>query len=628
MANVGLLLSDLTLSIMSFIAICLLFVNFADVRRDDFMTATLSNFSGLGTCTSTPTPGDISSADVLNAHWNCEGAGGDKHRELSNLLAAATHSIYYAHRTTNLTAHTPALNVILAAAVGRTHGAVGAPQSRGILEALQGVVVPASCDAIYNSTTPGMPPLPVVPAVTCSDMPIESSEDVWSDKLQTLYTHCVHQFSFGASGPAPGSFWVPVYGEKAGPTYAPTWHSVDAQSYSSATNARLFLGQRFGAAAWAYSVLMLSLGFCFLDGVLILISDGTREARDPPDWRTKRRLDATINSKRDRRWVLLLTLFIVSIVSLLYFLWVPFRMGRRLGRPLCEAGAASSGWKPDTGSAGVEIYCIVCLGVGIVLPWVRDCCNRDKGASKVKSDDKTSAVVQRGGSMVDARPRAEKPYKTTVFQLATYTAVRTSMASLGGILLASAFAISGSVFGSAWRDAVVESQSSEQDIVFLADYAWTTAMDSLYAMLSVGMIMAVILARWLMLGWGICSEVCVPVLVWIGAGVLAAAFMFLAIGTEAFTEESPSCEIFDGGFAERSCLLKWVCLVTGASITLLALLWAMQLAVADLCLRGGRSDRFGDAGPKREGAIPLVPVGRDPTPTYDEERRREERSWA
>lgn len=618
MTQIGLLLSDVTVSVTSVIAICLLFINFSDVRRADFMTATLSNFSDLGTCTSAPTLEDISNADTLDSDWNCEGAGADKHRELSNLLAAATHSIYYAHLTTNLTAHTPALNVVLAAAVGRTHGAVTAQESRKILHALNGVVVPAACDAIYNYTTLGTPPLPVVPAVTCSDMPTESREDVWSDKRGTLYAHCVEQFSFGASGPAPGSFWVPVYGEKAGPAYAPTWNAVDASSYSSATNARLFLGQRFGSAAWAYSVLMLSLGFCFVDAVLILISDGTIEGRNPPSWVTKTRLDATINSKRDRRWVLLLTASIASIAALLYFLWVPFGMGRRLGRPLCETGAISTGWKPDTDSTGVEIYCIVSLGVGLVLPWFRDCWKRRKRGSTITPEGERPSVYE------DPRTGRARETKTVptekrraVFELATYTANRTSIAIFGSILVGVAFAVSGSVFGSAWRDAVVDAsrhdyQPTGRSIVFLADYAWATALDSLYAMVSVGMIIAVILGRWLMLGWGVCSNVCIPVLAWVSAGVIAATFMVLSIGMEAFTEESPSCEIFDGdgGFAEHSCAVKWGFLATGATLVLVALVWSIQLAIADFFHRMGSSDRYGVVPGASPGSTPAIFVER------------------
>jgi hypothetical protein len=592
MNNICILLSSFTVSILSVVSMCLLFGTISGARHDDLKTATLEHFTGLGTCISTPLIADISNSATLKADWNCHRAGDDQLRQLSNLLSAATHSIYYAQKALNITQVAPAVNVLLAAATGRTLGAIGALEAKDVLMTLKGVSVPSSCDDIYQRNTMGVPAFPeaVVPVITCSDMPVESNQNVWSDQLQVLHAHCVRQFSFGASGPASGSLWIPVYGVKAGPTYNPTGNSIDTLSLSSDTNARLFIGQRFGATAWAYSVLILALGFCFLDGMLILISDGTESGRMPSDRRTETALIATKAAKRDRRWAILLALLIASVTALIYFLWVPFRMGRQLGRPRCDS---PNGWESDVGTTRVEIFSVCCLVLALALPFMRSFCKRELYKTLTKVEKPLEAAEQRmDGSVVETPNDTNQSgwIRRFVLRNATGTGVRVSIAGIGVVLLATAFAISGSVLGSAWSDAVIDDDMSDRSVVYLSGYIWRTTLDSLYTMMFVGMIIAAIQGRWLVVGYGICSNVCVPVLTWALLTVIPVVGVVTFIGMESFTDESPNCKLLKGGFAARSCTVKWVLLVIGATFVLIPLTWSVYLGISDLCVRAAKSD--------------------------------------
>lgn len=316
----------------SLLLIALLLQTFVDERRGDLKAATVLDMASLGTCIEAPSPDAVTQTAALRDGWACQGDVSAK-ESLSNLLSSATHAIYHAVQTSSDPSLARVANVVLAAAIGTPHGSVNASSAKAALRAIEAVTMPASCDDVYAGAQLGPYPAVVRPDVTCGNMPAETSTNIWSASVAVLYAHCVRQFTFGESGPAAGSFGTPVYGEQAGWQGLPPFPMLSNFSgQPSSTKTKVYLGARFGACCWSYSLLMLGLGFCFTDGVMVILSDGSEATRAKSTRIASGRaaaimMSATKVAKRNRRWLLLMTMTIVAGIFVGLFLWRPFGMG-------------------------------------------------------------------------------------------------------------------------------------------------------------------------------------------------------------------------------------------------------------------------------------------------------------
>ena len=103
----------------------LLLETFVGERRADLKAATVLDLASLGTCIEAPSPEAVTHTAALKDGWACPGDVSAK-ESLSNLLSSATHSIYHAVQTSSDPALARVANVVLAAAIGTTHGSVDA----------------------------------------------------------------------------------------------------------------------------------------------------------------------------------------------------------------------------------------------------------------------------------------------------------------------------------------------------------------------------------------------------------------------------------------------------------------------------------------------------------------------
>lgn len=621
------LIAAVVVTVVSLLAIVLLFETLADERRSDLRSATVEDIASLGTCIETVSPDAIGQTEALKTDWLCDGASTDKER-LQDLLAASTHSIYFALQSSTDAALVTLGNVVLPAALGITHGAVDAATAKAGLEALEPVTMPASCDDVYAGATAGAVPSPVRPEITCTTPPAETANNVWSGSVNVLYAHCLQQFAFGSSGPAMGSFGIPVFGEEAGPNYWPLGKPSNYTGQTASTKARLNLAYRFGMASWSYSVLMLALGFCFLDGIMVLVADGTETSRhtatayaNSNPGRIRRMMLATTDAVRERRWVLLLLMWIVAVVFLSVFLWAPFGFGYRMGRPICETNedaddmfrvvaGSRGGWKSDWTATANELMCAIWVFICLfLLPLART----------------TNGISNSGAGSSYAQDMGGVKPGTSVFAYRMLDSASTAqfvyIVSIGTVLMVSAFAIVGTVFGFAWIAATTQTDGGfSANVVadpslypglagYLSGLVWTTARDAMFVMIACGMAIAAVQGRWLIVSFGGCSAICVPTMVWILMALLPIGLIFVTIGLEVFTDEyenSKECEVFDGGFNKASCVVKWIFLIIGGILITLILALMVLSAILRRFRDVGRVEPVGSAD--RKGIV-VKPAG-------------------
>ena len=564
-------------SVVSLLLIVILFETFSDERRNDLKAATVGDIAALGTCVSSVHEDAISQTAALKDDWLCAGATSPK-EALSNLLAANTHAFYHAAASSSDPPLLAVANVVLPAALGVTHGAVNAASAKLALEALALVPVPATCDGIYAGASEEPVPPVVLSEITCGENPPETATNTWSGSVNVLYSHCVLQFAFGESGPAPGSFGVPVVGNQAGPSFILFPLPANLTGETASTKVKVYLGIRFGSAAWAYSLLMLGLGFCFIDGVMVLISDGSQEAREDATYAGAGAnrtwvwmMSATKVAKRNRRWIILLLIIILAAIFLGLFLWGPFGMGYRMGSPVCEAAAgrrmsedfrivagAKGGWKDDWEPTFVEILClgwlIVCL---VLLPLARN----------------ASGFFSAGRAVQDSSGAKPGSARAHVDRASLRTGSNFAIASLGTVCLVLAFAITGTVFGYAWVKATM-GKEVKWSAEATSGLVYNHALDALFIMVACGMVLAAIQGRWTITGYGSCQGICLPILVWVLMAFLPVILILAVIGLEIFVDREANtgeCEIFDGGFDGASCFVKWILLIVGAILILFVL---------------------------------------------------------
>ena len=588
-AATGLSAAAALLSILSVLLIAL------PVRDDDLTAASLANnftvVDGQHTCVEY-----ISDEQLKRKGYdkivNCEE---QDEIALSEVLAASTHLLFWAGTNDSAKEH-DVLGRLMRAVASNSTGeanasvskeeaanatwrfAVAAAQGEDIghatvssaygavsrLSALDSTLpggLPTTCEQIYPSATLIVDPAAydpskaVLPEAKCSSY--SGAGSLVEANVSKLYTHCVHQFAYGRSGPTPSSFNVPVVGagaEPAGPLayplFAATSKDVEMPWYQ---RSRSFQGLRYGWSLAAYVSIVATSAFIGFSAALLLVF----EILSPPESGSN---GASHSPK-------LLVGFVGVVLSCTVWgvlVGWPWAVGSRLARPLCEKGVGdhnalmSVGW------------------IGTINGWKED---RDATAAEV-----TALGLQLAALLLLLYP-AQADRGKSVLTKNSYTAFAVAVA----LVLIGVQALFQGHFGLAWADAV---SGRSQSASFHASAIGAAISEQTGGTLAISAFSGLLVAA--VVESPRASGGIVQWAAW--AALAAAAFVVLLVifGIDHFTApdevDVADCKIFDSSedypMGSAICTVRAFTLAIGAGV---AALIAGAIAVVKLgnCIGGG-----------------------------------------
>jgi hypothetical protein len=506
------------------------------------------------------------------------------------LLLSQTHSIYYLQKTTTVSQDVSDLaHTLLAATIGHSSMSLNVSIAYNVLRSLDddNFTVPRDCSSVYTGITPEFYDTAnqKLPTIECGATLVGSNPSNFSalDKGKLLYA-CTKQFSFGRSGPHHETYGIPLLNEPAGPLYEFAFNATLPWTAKS----RSFIGYRFGWALFAYVPCMLCLAFLSIDAMLVLLVETTIKYRnsgivqtevDPEGSTIFQKLQARLATyirERDVRLTFGILLALNATVMMSLFVWLPWGVSSpRLGRPVCDEGQdadvdphfaylfyfkTKGGWQPDVSCLFLEV-CVIAAQffILVAIPLAR------KVSDVQPADSNAPEKVSRWVDVV----RGARGGGFLIF--ATVVAI---------ILLIAGNAWAGSIFGNAWARGVAEESvpwSDPSNMALLADYIYDMNMGTLLSTLAGGLVLGVVVGRWMFTSYT--CESLVIFVVWILFAVGAFVPMIAVYGVNYFSDKNShvsDCSIFpEGGNYElerSSCEGRYWTVISG--IVLLSLVVA------------------------------------------------------
>jgi hypothetical protein len=604
--------------VLGVIAIFFILTAYTEYRSKDFVTATKTkNFATLGTCVESVTDDIVADANFQDASWatnDCSTT--EKNEKVGRLLLSQVHSIYYLHKVS------PDVNVsataitLMASLLGSPSQSVAIDTAASVMKKLDddGFVVPKSCSSIYTGAvsypydTVGTNLAPKLPSISCDGTLTGSNPSTFTsqDWGKLLYA-CEKTFMFGRTGPHPDTYGIPFLNEPPGPNIY-LWPNTTGFNSTSpwSTKSRMFLGFRFGWSLWAYTPAILALAYLTMDAALVLLVETTIENRidgmKETATGTKQKLRyailiaiASYIRERGVRFIFASLLVINAVIWMTVTVWTPWGLwAQRLGRPKCDEGVdadvdpsfsylftkkTQGGWYSEAPVTFLEFAAICAMFfILVALPISRQVPNRANNDSKVGAGlsqyrnasnrfEGWIAVLQsaRGGG---------------VFILSTVVAI---------VLLIIGNAAAGSVFGNAWARSVADEAVTWNEVV-IAQYIYDMNLGALLSILASGLVLAVVIGRW-MLDSFTCQSLNI-FFVWVVFAFGAFAPMLFVYGFNYWTDKDEhvaDCGIFptDGTHdVERySCETRYWTVIVGTAI--------LALVVTFLTLVGFWDARYG-----------------------------------
>ena len=229
-------------------------------------------------CVAYVTNTQLKMATYHKTNWKC---GDNSKKDLANLLSASVHAAYSVNKATTFTgdAERTYLTLISLAQGGAGHE-LSHTQAYAMLSLLA-VTDPTevTCEAIYGSPTlQTTDPNQIDATIKCAadGTPADAADgtNLTAANVDSLYTHCVHQNTYGFSYPTSGTFAIPKQGVEPKPMILPLFE-VNSTT-SSFKRAQVLVGTRWGYATIAYIFLMLSSAFLLMDCMVLLLAELTR----------------------------------------------------------------------------------------------------------------------------------------------------------------------------------------------------------------------------------------------------------------------------------------------------------------------------------------------------------------
>lgn len=226
-------------------------------------------------CVAYVTDTQLQMANYHKTDWSC---GDNSKKDLANLLSASVHAAYAVNSATAFTGDAERTYLTL---ISLTQGGTGHELSHTqayAMLSLLAVTDPTAltCEAIYSGATlQTTDPNQIDPTIKCTaDGTPADGTALTAANADALYTHCVHQHTYGFSGPTSGTFAIPKQGVELTPMILPLFE-VNSTT-SSFKRAQVLVGTRWGYSTIAYIFLMLSSAFLLMDCLVLLLAELTR----------------------------------------------------------------------------------------------------------------------------------------------------------------------------------------------------------------------------------------------------------------------------------------------------------------------------------------------------------------
>ena len=356
-----------------------------------------------------------------------------------------------------------------------------------------------------------------------------------------LYAHCLAQFRYASVGtpvPDAGAFGIPTPGIKAGPMDGYFYDEVDGLSdlidpwtgENYTARVRIYQGQRFGFAVWAYVPMILASTYLCADAIVFFVAEAlypiviAENSEYTSDDLTLVRNSlvqlATRSASRRRRFAIGMFALIASLVSWFLFSVMPWGLyENRMPRPICDDNAdhigtnpehvsefitaffkdTKGGWKKDWDAVFFEILTVGSqLIVFLLLPittlgFCRPC---NRGIKTGTRDYKIKTGVRK----VVGRVRVSAAYRRTMSSFF-------GLLVLGGIVMIAGQAVSGARFGMAWASGVIgQERNDDGTVVFnevkLAELVYNQTVATIVVTIAIGFVVGAVLQRHLIAGLG------------------------------------------------------------------------------------------------------------------------------
>ena len=473
-----------------------------------------------------------------------------------------------------------------------------------------------------------------------------------------LYAHCLAQFRYASVGtPVPdgGAFGMPTPGFKAGPAGG-NYDEVDGLSdlvdpwvgENYTARVRIYQGQRFGFAVWAYVPMLLASAYLCADAIVFFVAEAlypliiAENVEYTVDDLTNTRNSlvqlATRGVARRARFQIGIFMLILSVVSWVVFSVSPWGLyENRMPRPICDDDAdfigkdadhvgeivtmlfhdTKGGWKKDWDAVYFELMTILAqVVVLLLLPittlgFCRPC---NKGLDTGSADFRIKTGVRKSKGLVRISA-AYKITRTFFFVLLVIDAV----VMLGGQ------SVSGARFGMAWAEGVIEQNRNDDGTavfneVKLAEMVYNQTVATMVLTVALGFLVGALLQRHLINGLGFCSTIFF--FTWVFLVILfVLPLLYYASERSVFNESEANkdCKVFPDGydFSKGACEARfWTFLSGGAviAIVLVAMTCLGALQAFPKLLRVRTRTSVDDADlPARASINPTVAEQRDVT---------------
>lgn len=244
-------------------------------RSDDFTLVSAAPVTS--SCVAYVTDTQLQMANYHKTDWSC---GDNSKQDLANLLSASVHAAYAVNSATAFTSDAKrTYDTIVSLTQGGTGHELSHTQAYSMLSLLAATDPTAlTCEAIYSGATlQTTDPNQIDPTIKCDadGAPADATTTLTdASNVDALYTHCVHQNTYGFSYPTSGTFAIPKQGVEAKPMILPLFE-VNSTT-SSFKRAQVLVGTRWGYSTIAYIFLMLSSAFLLMDCMVLLLAELTR----------------------------------------------------------------------------------------------------------------------------------------------------------------------------------------------------------------------------------------------------------------------------------------------------------------------------------------------------------------